>query len=96
MRFIATLKHDPDHCWALEENEDKAGEWIEGMDRRAAESGVQIHGSYVCPIEHTFYFVLEADDFEGVSSFLGPPMLTDHEAHVSPVLTFGEAERAVR
>lgn len=96
MRYVITMEHSPENCWAREENEEKAGEWIDGMDRKAAEAGVEIHGAYVCPNEHTFYFVLEADSFEGVSTFLGPPLLTDHDAHVAPVVSFGEAERAVR
>lgn len=96
MQFVATLEHSTENCWAREENEKKANEWIEGMDQKAADAGVEVHGAYVCPIEHTFYFVLEADSFDGVSTFLGPPLLTDHDAHIAPVVTFGEAERAVR
>lgn len=96
MRYVVTMEHSTENCWAREENEEKAGEWIDGMDQTAKEAGVEIHGAYVCPNEHTFYFVLEADSFEGVSTFLGPPLLTDHDAHVAPVVSFGEAERAVR
>lgn len=96
MRYVVTMEHSPENCWGREENEEKAGEWIDGMDGKAEEAGVEIHGAYVCPNEHTFYFVLEADSFEGVSTFLGPPLLTDHDAHVAPVVSFGEAERAVR
>ncbi len=90
------MEHSTENCWARAENEQKANEWIDSMDKTAEEAGVEIHGSYVCPNEHTFYFVLEADSFEGVSTFLGPPLLTDHDAHIAPVVTFGEAERAVR
>ncbi|ELY54913.1 hypothetical protein C491_17489 [Natronococcus amylolyticus DSM 10524] len=96
MQFVATLEHSTENCWAREENEEKAKEWIEDMDQKAADVDVEIHGAYVCPNEHTFYFVLEAESFEGVSTFLGPPLLTDHDAHIAPVVTFGEAERAVR
>lgn len=96
MQFVATLHHTTADCWAREENEEKANKWIESMDDRAEETGVEIHGAYVCPIEHTFYFVLEAETFEGVSAFLGPPMLTDHDAHIAPVVSFAEAEAAVR
>ena len=96
MQFVVTLEHSTENCWARAENEEKANEWIDGMDAAASEAGVEVHGAYVCPSEHTFYFILESDSFEGVTEFLGPPMLTDHDAHVSPVVTFGEAERAVR
>lgn len=95
MMFIATLEHTPDNCWARPENEEKAREWIAGMDQKAGEAGVEVRGSYVTPNEHRFYFILESDSFDAVSTFLGPPLLHDHAAHVAPVLTFGEAEEAL-
>jgi hypothetical protein len=95
MLLMATLTHSPDHCWAREENEEMAREWIDGMYDRADELGVDLRGAYVTPSEHAFYFVLEADDFESVTTFLGPPLLTDHEAHVAPVLSFEQAEEAL-
>ncbi len=96
MHFIARLTHTTEHCWARQENEEKANAWLSGMDENASQAGVTVHGSYVCPSEHTFYFLLEADSFEGVSAFLGPPLLTDHDADITPVITFEQAERAVR
>jgi hypothetical protein len=96
VRYVVTMTHGTENCWARAENEEKAKKWIDGMEETASEAGVEVEGAYVCPNEHTFYFVLEADSFEGVSTFLGPPLLTDHDAHVAPVVSFGEAERAVR
>lgn len=52
---------------------------------------VKVHGAYICPNEHTFYFILESSDFKAISEFLGPPMLTHTSAKISPVLTFEEA-----
>lgn len=95
MLFVVTAEHAPDHCWARPENEEKVDTWVDGMADRAADSGVEVHGSYVAPNEHTFYFVLEADDFQAVTTFLGPPLLLDHDARVSPVVSFGEAEAAL-
>lgn len=91
MHFVATLEHSADNCWAREEHEEKAREWIDSMDQRAEEHGVGLHGGYVTPNEHKFYFFLEADSFEAVSGFLGPPLLQDHDGHIAPVLTLGEA-----
>ncbi len=85
MQFIATLTHSPDHCWAREDRADDARDWISTMHTRAEEQGIHLHGAYVATNEHTFYFVIEADDFGAVSAFLGPPLLTDHTAHVTPV-----------
>lgn len=95
MQFVATLTHSPADCWAREENEEKAEAWIADMESRAERTGVTLHGAYVTPSEHTFYFVLESDDFGAVTEFLGPPLLQDHDAHVAPVVSFGEASEAV-
>ena len=65
------------------------------MHDRAEGLDIDLQGAYVAPNEHTFYFVLEADDFESVTAFLGPPLLTDHEAHLAPVLSFERAEEAL-
>jgi len=51
----------------------------------------KLHGAYVSPNEHTFYFVLEADNFNAISDFLRPPMLTHHNGKVSPIMTVEEA-----
>lgn len=92
MRFVVTTKHSTDHCWAREENREKADEWVEGMDERAEEAGVDIHDVFIAPNEHVFYLILEADDFASVSAFLGPPFLQDHDADVVPVMTVGEVD----
>jgi len=52
---------------------------------------IKIHGAYVSPNEHTFYFVLEADNFDASSDFLSPPMLTHHSGKVSSIMTVEEA-----
>lgn len=95
MLFHVTLTHSPEHCWAREENAQKARDWLEGMQELASQTGVSIRGSFVTPIEHTFYFVLEADDFNDVSAFLRPPLLTDHDAHIAPVTSLSEAADVV-
>lgn len=95
MLFVATLTHSPDNCWARSENEQKAEEWIQGMESKAEETGVELQGAYVTPNEHTFYFIVEADEFGAVTEFLGPPLLYDHDAHVAPVLSFERAAQAV-
>lgn len=88
MHFIATLEHAPDNCWARPENEEMANEYIADTADRAADHGVEVHGAYAAPNEHAMFFVLEADSFDAVSRFLGPPLLQDHEGDVTPVMTF--------
>ncbi|MEY7848733.1 DUF3303 domain-containing protein [Natrarchaeobius sp. A-rgal3] len=95
MLFVVTAHHSADNCWARSENEEKGEGWVDGMDETAEEAGVELHGAYVTPNEHAFYFVLEADSFEAVTSFLGPPFLQDHEAHVAPVMPLGDAPQIV-
>ena len=91
MRFVATLTHSPDNCWARPENEEKADQWTEEMGSNAEAAGVELHGAYVTPSEHTFYFIIESDTFEAVTEFLGPPLLQDHDAHIAPVISFEQA-----
>ena len=57
------------------------------MRKSADKLNVKILGAYICPNEHTFYFILESDDYEAISKFLKPPMLTHHSAKISPVIT---------
>jgi hypothetical protein len=47
---------------------------------------MKIHGAYVSTIEHTFYFILEADDVKAIAEFFSPPFLTHHKARISPVI----------
>lgn len=91
MKFIATLEHSLENCWGREENEGKTLEFVSNLGDRAADNDVELYGAYATPSEHTFYFILEADTFEAVTGFLGPPLLQDHDGHVVPVLTLGEA-----
>jgi hypothetical protein len=89
MLFIATLKHSPENCPARPENQDASKairEHIKDMDKLQKETGVKLHGSYVSSNEHTFYFILETDDFAGVRDFLGLDMLTLHTAKITPVV----------
>lgn len=95
MHFIASLEHSADNCWAREEKEGLWHDWLERLDQRAAEHGVEVQGPYVAPNEHTFYFLLEAEDFAAVSGLLGPPLLQDHDGHVTPVLAREAVEEAV-
>jgi hypothetical protein len=90
MRFVATLEHSPDNCWAREHNQDTARAWLGGLSHRAEEHGVALHGAYAAPNEHSFTFVMEAETFDAVSGFLGQPFLQDHDGDVVPVLSIEE------
>ncbi len=86
MRFVATLTHPPEQCFAREEYRTAYEGWLGEMVPTAKRLGVKINGAFVAPNEHTFYFVLEAESADAVSQFLGPPMLTHHKGRVSAVI----------
>lgn len=91
MLFVATLVHSPEQCFGRKEYAAEGKRWTEEMKNSAKKLGVKIHGAYVAPNEHTFFLILESDDFKAVSEFLGPPILTHHSARIFPVITFEEA-----
>ena len=91
MLFVATLVHPPELCLAREEFKIDMRHWADGMNDLAKKLGVKVHGAYVSPNEHTFWFVLESDDFKKITAFLSGKMLTHHAARISPVLPAMEA-----
>lgn len=63
-------------------------EFMENIENYAANAGVTMHGFYLNSNEHTFYFILEAENFLNISKFLGvDPVLTHHTAKITPVVT---------
>ena len=91
MKFHVTLTHSPENCWAREEQEGKASDLVERFEDAEETFGVSVESAYLAPNEHTFYFLVESDTFEGITGLFGPPALQDHEADVVPVTTFGGA-----
>jgi len=86
MLFVITLEHPPELCFARKEFTALAKHWMDSIDERAKPLGIKIHGSYLSTIEHTYYFILEADDARAISEFFSPPFLTHHKARISPVI----------
>ena len=99
MLFVAVLKHSPENCFGRVENAEAAEELREQWKKRdeiRKEAGVKVIGAYINPNEHTFYYILETDDYKGVSKLLGPPMLTHHTAKITPVTRMKEAVAMLR
>jgi hypothetical protein len=66
-------------------------EFMENMEQHATDAAVTCHGFYLNSNEHTFYFILEADNFLNISKFLGvDPVLTHHTAKITPVVTLAQ------
>lgn len=62
--------------------------YLKNIEKHENEAGVKLHGFYLNASEHTFYFILEADNFLKISKFLGAePILTHHTARITPVVT---------
>jgi hypothetical protein len=83
---LLTLEHPPELCLARKEYAAEAKRWQDSAEERAKSLGIKIHGAYVVTIEHTFYFILEADDVRAISEFFSPPFQTHHKARISPVI----------
>ena len=94
MIFIAQLTHSPELCFGRPEHKEKAKEFkefMENMEKYEKEAGVKMQGFYLNSNEHTFYFIVEADNFLKISKFLGfSPLLTHHTAKITPVVTLEE------
>jgi hypothetical protein len=91
MMYVATLVHTPELCLARKEYGTEAKRWIDGMNELAKKLNIKIHGAYSCPVEHTFYFILESEDFKTITVFFSGIMLTNHEGQISPVIPLKEA-----
>ena len=94
MFFIAQLKHSPELCFGRPEHREKYNElleFMENMEKYEKEAGVKKHGFYLNSNEHTFYIILEAENYLKISKFLGfGPLLTHHTAKITPVATLEE------
>lgn len=89
--FVATLVHPPELCLARKEFSAEFGSWLDGMDDLAKRLNVKVHGAYLCPPEHTFYFILEANDLRDVTAFFSGIMLANNTGRVSSVIPLKEA-----
>ena len=94
MIIIAQLKHSPELCFGRPEHKEKAKElmeFMENMEKYEKEAEVKVRGFYLNSNEHTFYFIIEADNFLKISKFLSvDPVLTHHTAKITPVVTLEE------
>ena len=88
MLFVATLTHSPEHCFMRPENAKAAEENRKFFERRKEiekETGVKFLAAYICPNEHTYYIVLETDNYKNVHKALGPVMTMNHVGKITPV-----------
>lgn len=91
MMYVVTLVHSPELCLAKKEFSAESKRWFDGMNDLAKKLKIGIHGAYVCPNEHTFYFILESDDFNAINAFFSGIMLTHHKGRISSVVPVQQA-----
>ncbi len=96
MLFLVTLVHAPELCFGRKEYNEEGKRWFDGIKASAEKYDVKVYGTWVCPIEHVFYIMLESNDFKAVSAFLSPPILTHHSGKISPIITVEEAFETVK
>ena len=86
MLFVVTHEHTPELCPA----DDPAPVHKLADEGHIKESGVKVVGSYVAAPEHTFYLVLEAEDYAQVVRYL-QPMMKIGPSDIVPVQTLAES-----
>lgn len=52
--------------------------WFDGMNTRAKDLGITIHGSSSYPAEHTYNFILDAKDYRSITAFFAGIMPENH------------------
>ena len=91
MIFVATLTHRPEDCWVRPENHGKAAQLLERVQFAERDFNITSLGSYVAANEHTVVLVFEASSLDDATRWLGPPVLQDHNAEISPVMELEDA-----
>ncbi|MBI2166507.1 MAG: hypothetical protein HYU29_08940 [Chloroflexi bacterium] len=86
MLFVATHSHTPESCPV----DDPVSLHQLAKEEHAKSCGVKVLGSYIASPEHTFYFVLEAQDYASVARFFRPVMKIG-ASRITPVQTLQEA-----
>src|SRR3972149_80607 len=91
MQFVVTQMHAPSDCPSDEpEVLRKLGHAF--SDGEATRKGVKLLGAFIAPLEHTFFFLLEADSLAKVTDFLKPAAKLG-TANVTPVDEFQKVVR---
>jgi hypothetical protein len=92
MIFVVTLTHPPALCLSRKEFSTEFTYGHNGKNDLAKKLMITIHGAYVCPNEHTFYFILDSKDLNSVTAFFAGIMLTNHKGKISSVISLKDAE----
>jgi hypothetical protein len=84
MLFQVVHTHTNESCpGQSSEKARQFGEWWQNMKKAV---GVKVLSGYVAPINHTFYILVEADDYAALARALGP-LNSFGSGHTSPVIS---------
>ena len=95
MIFVATLSHRPAACWVRPENHEKAAVLLERVQFAERDFNITPLGSYLAANEHTLVLVFDAESLDAATQWLGPPILQDHDASITPVMELETALSAM-
>ena len=84
MLFHVTHTHTSEVCPGG--SPERLLDFNEFLARLKAAPGIKVMSGHVSPIQHVFYFLIESDDFNAVTSALGP-LNSLGSGEVTPVLT---------
>ena len=91
MLFHATHKHSYQTCHA---HDDKRKAKMMESIQSADGLGIKVHGVYVDPPGHVFFFILEADEMEQIVKFFDP-IFELGDANIRPVMSMQDALAAI-
>ena len=87
MLFQVVHTHTNESCpGQSSEKARQFGEWWQTMKKAA---GVKVLSGYVAPINHTFYILVEADDYAALARALGP-LNSFGSGQTSPILSLDQ------
>jgi uncharacterized protein with GYD domain len=89
MLFVVTHVHPPELCPCDNPELVKKTVGVMGSKAHAEKSGVRVLGSYMVPEEHTFFFIIESNDYGKIMDFF-KPIAKLGTLRITPVGVLGE------
>jgi uncharacterized protein DUF3303 len=96
MLFHVTATHTPDDCPIYNADvRDAARQAAEQTSSLAKEQGITVHAAVTGAPEHVVYFLLEADSFEPVATFLAHNSAFPQDFTITPVMPLPDVAQTV-
>lgn len=96
MLFHVTATHTPDDCPIFNPDvRDAAKQSVAQVSSQAKALGVTVHAAVTGAPEHVIYYLLEADTYEPVATFLAENSAFPQDFTVTPVMPLGTVSQTV-